>query len=391
MASSTIGVNYTAKVDMVDSSLNSLGVSVGGSDLVVRPLPQGTKTNISLTVTENGNDTEDLLSDAITNNWIENSLGTDGVYGSYVWYDSAGDKYYYSNGSTQYVWDTTNKVWTEQTWQPSGAFSFSGNQVFTIDNVSYVVKSNRVYRLFGDTWGLVNIYVNGSIDNDFIQDGSNLWTDGTDYYYSKDGTSYEVEADIVSIRLVDKTWNINVRSGLYVWNDDTDTYYSNGSAQYKLDNGSWVSVSWSGANPSMPQYIWKFGSHIFYSYGEDQYSIDTSTHTLTPITWNGLSIFNGTSVWNDGYDVYYDAGTSHYYLQKPVVIYIASYRLLNGVPTLQELDRTEYSIDYANDVITINTDKTTRYEGLNSIIVKLDDFYTTPLYYKVNSNPAFSE
>ena len=144
--------------------------------------------------------------------------------------------------------------------------------------------------------------------NDF--DGYNIWTDGENIYYNTYGKEYVLDKST-------STWNTILWSGLWnfegseVWTDGENIYYSHGEelGQYVLDKTilSWNRKSWNGLIPSFGEDIWTDGDNIYYSYESDQYVLNKSTSTWSIKTWNGLTEFYGTDIWTDGENVYCSA------------------------------------------------------------------------------------
>ena len=160
-------------------------------------------------------------------------------------------------------------------------------------------------RTITDTWepktwnGLTSLY------------GSDVWTDGTDTYYSNGAGHYVL--DKFTNTWSQKTWNgLTSFRGENVWTDGTDIYYSSSSNQYVLDKATstWSQKTWSGRTSFDGRYIWTDGTDIYYSNSTSQYALDKSTNTWSQKTWNGLTSFYGYNIWTDGTDIYYSTGAT---------------------------------------------------------------------------------
>ena len=174
-----------------------------------------------------------------------NAIYNSSVASSHVWTD--GTNYYYSNSSTQLVFDKVNYTWVTKTW--NGLSSFSG---------------------------------------------SSVWTDGTYIYNS---SSYVL--DVSTSTWVSKVWNgLSSFNGSYIWTDGDSIYFSSNSQQYVLDvsTSTWVTKTWNGLTSFTSSFIWSDGFDIYYSSGTNQYVLDVSTSTWVTKTWNGLDSFDGSNI-----------------------------------------------------------------------------------------------
>ena len=177
--------------------------------------------------------------------------------------------------------------------------------------------------------------------------GDDIWTDGTNYYYSRGYAQYVLNGDTWEA----KTWNNNIRiQGSCVWTDGVNIYHTWGGT-YVLNGGTWVSKSWNGLNDITGDYLWTDGTNYYYSYNFDQYVLNGDTWVSK--TWNGgvprpngetvwtdgtntycggdyflngdtwvlktwdfrISYFEGKDVWSDGTNIYYSEGTRQYVLK----------------------------------------------------------------------------
>lgn len=143
---------------------------------------------------------------------------------------------------------------------------------------------------------------------------SDMWSDGTDIYYSNKADQYVLDKATNVWEPV--TWNgLNNFYGTYIWTNGIDTFYSKDTNQYKLNKATktWEPKSWSGYPPSNfdGRYVWTDGTNIYYSTGSNQYWLDVANgNTWYLKTWNGLTSFSSLNIWTDGTNIYCGEGTS---------------------------------------------------------------------------------
>jgi hypothetical protein len=120
-----------------------------------------------------------------------------------------------------------------------------------------------------------------------------------------------------------KTWNKLTRfDGSDIWTDGENIYYSGLSndttyyANYILDKSTstWQEKTWYGKNIFEGHDIWTDGENIYYSgrpsdvafHSYKNYILDKSTSTWSDKTWNGFedNSFNGKDIWTDGENIY---------------------------------------------------------------------------------------
>ena len=144
--------------------------------------------------------------------------------------------------------------------------------------------------------------------------GSNVWTDGDNIYYSLNANQYVFDKST-------STWNAKTWSGLTsffgnnVWTDGTNIYYSNTTSQYILNKSTstWNTKTWSGMTSFYGNSIWTDGTDIYYSYDTTQRVLDKSTSTWSTKIWNGSYTPDSANIWTDGENIY---GGSQYVLDK---------------------------------------------------------------------------
>ena len=144
--------------------------------------------------------------------------------------------------------------------------------------------------------------------------GYDIWTNGTNIYYSSGTTQYTL--DKMNSTWTKRTWsNIGEFYGRNVWTDKTNIYYSSGSVQKKL-SGFWSDKTWTGLENFLEEYIWTDKNNVYYSDGSNQYILDKSTSTWTPKTWNESLNIDGSYIWTDRTNYYYSNGSDQYILDE---------------------------------------------------------------------------
>ena len=128
------------------------------------------------------------------------------------------------------------------------------------------------------------------------------------------------------------TWSAMTWTGLTsfygdnVWTDGTDIYYSSSSNQYVLDKSThtWSAMTWTGMTSFSGNNVWTDGTDIYYSSSSKQYVLDKSTHTWSAMTWTGLTSFYGSYIWTDGTDIYYSNEEKEYKLDKSSTVLLST-------------------------------------------------------------------
>ena len=184
--------------------------------------------------------------------------------------------------------------WVQMTW--SGLSSFNGSNIWTNGNDIYYSSSSNQYRLNGNTWETMTWSGLTSFN------GSNIWINGNDIYYSSSSNQY---------RLNGTTWETMTwtnaptnLTGQYIWSNGNDIYYSSSSTQYRLNGTTWETMTWTNAPTNLTgQYIWSNGNDYYFSLGEGQYRLfyleipSTYTAQLNYYGNGGLLGENSTSTY----------------------------------------------------------------------------------------------
>ena len=222
--------------------------------------------------------------------------------------------------------------------------------------------------------------------------GSPIWTDGTDIYYS--GGSDQYVLNEATSTWESKTWEgMSSLFGGSVWSDGTDIYYSNDSAQKILNKttGEWENKTWNGSlRPNSGSKVWTDGTNFYYSKDTTQYVLNKATDTWETKTWNGLNNFVGENVWTDGTDIYYSNATYGQYRLNKLTntwetmywssIYVGKHIWSDGSNTYYSDGLTQYVFDKE----TLSW-KSKTWEGYSQITGEYIWFDKTHIYYSNNN------
>jgi hypothetical protein len=106
--------------------------------------------------------------------------------------------------------------------------------------------------------------------------GTDIWSDGTNIYYSSDGNFVLNKAT--------GTWEPKVWEGLTdingedVWTDGTNIYYSydtkQDTKQYVLNGNIWEKKTWGGTPPTNGYDVWTDGTNIYHCYSYSVYVLN---------------------------------------------------------------------------------------------------------------------
>ena len=219
--------------------------------------------------------------------------------------DSLADGQVLTRVGNSWVNREAQKIEVLQSFNPNSKSALSGKAVAEALGIVYNDKQMR------DTSIKRFEEVSGYNINEEAIYSSQVWTDGTNIYYSNEAAQYKLNGT---------TWEPMTWSGLtsfygqYVWTDGNNIYYSYGSNQYKLNGTTWEPIVWSGFTNLNGRYVWTDGNDIYYSYGSNQYKLNAGTQTWVSMTWSGLTEFDGRYIWTDGTNIYYSIDTAQYKL-----------------------------------------------------------------------------
>lgn len=211
----------------------------------------------------------------------------------------------YAKQWLQLLREVPGDTWANKDW---GALTqFDGSYVWTDGKNIYYSHSEQQYQLdkSTSTWNTKNW---GNELTSF--DSTDIWTDGNNIYYSYDQSQYRLNPNNSKWEKI--TWDEPLKSfqGRYIWTDGEKIYYSlNTNQQYYLgENNTWESQTWGddGFIPLSGEYIWTDGKNIYYSNDFQQYQLDKTTSTWNKKTWGGVTTrFFGQYIWTDGTNIYY--------------------------------------------------------------------------------------
>lgn len=159
------------------------------------------------------------------------------------------------------------------------------------------------------TWG-------GIADWSYDIVAGNVWSDGTNIYYSRNGTSEQIHYILDGDTWKEKSWNVTDFGGVNVWSDGINTYYSYDNTHYVLSGDTWEEKTWNGLTNFSGQQIWSDGEHTYHSVYSEHYILNGDTWEKLSWDINVSSNYNGSigSFWSDGRNIYYSSWNTHYVL-----------------------------------------------------------------------------
>lgn len=211
----------------------------------------------------------------------------------------------YAKQWLQLLREVPGNTWAKKEW--GELTQFDGSYVWTDGKNIYYSHSEQQYQLdkSTSTWNTKNW---GNKLTSF--DSTDIWTDGNNIYYSCDQHQYRLNPNNSKWEKI--TWDEPLKEfkGRYTWTDGEKIYYSlNTNQQYYLgENAIWKSQTWDddGFIPRSGEYIWTDGKNIYYSNDSQQYQLDKTTSTWNKKTWGGVTTrFFGQDIWTDGTNIYY--------------------------------------------------------------------------------------
>ena len=231
--------------------------------------------------------------------WIVNGVSVN-VETYKIYSDTVYVAYFGLSGLQRFTWNGLSYA---------NEYQYDGSCIWT-DGINYYYSGlDAQYQLNSATHTWEKIRWDGITD----LYGDNVWTDGVDYYCSAIYSSYtphQYKLNIGTHTWEKMTWyGLSNFNGKYVWTDGVNYYYSYESQQYKLDiaEHTWRLMNWNGLSNFKGNYVWTDGVNYYYSYESQQYKLDIAEHRWEAINWNGLSRFDGDNVWTDGVDYYYSS------------------------------------------------------------------------------------
>lgn len=101
---------------------------------------------------------------------------------------------------------------------------------------------------------------------------------------------------------------------ILTYNNRPITNVSDENQFLAISSGYWVPVTWNGLTDFDGKYIWSDGTNTYYSSGSSQYVLDNSNNTWITKTWSGTSVkLDGRFIWYNPYsnDWIYSNGSTH--------------------------------------------------------------------------------
>lgn len=247
--------------------------------------------------------------------------------GNILWMWTDGSNLYFSRDSSQYKYNKLTSTWESVSWNVDNLDGSQiwndGSDVYYLYYSSSGIGTRNSYKLnkSTNTWESIT-FLPGTIDDIF--GGSVVVINGTSYHLGANA-NYKLNKSTLTWEQF-YTWN-NVNFVTHsVWTDG-EKYYATGlpsitsssSTTYELVGDEWVSKTWNGLNPRYGTCIWTDGHNVYYSHESDQYILDKSTSTWIPITWTGLTNFDGSyTILFDGIVYFYNNGSNVYELLRDV-------------------------------------------------------------------------
>lgn len=213
-------------------------------------------------------------------------------------------------GQFQHTSTWNSKTW--RNWNYTAETKFDDGDLFYLQNGGLRYSSNL--ESVGTRWLSSNGYWYADTSSTrLIKYGADVWTDGTDTYYSGFSNHYVWDKDANEWR--EKTWNISQFYGRYVWSDCTSIYLTSSDQSYVLVNGNWEEKTFnvpSGCYLPWGNTVWSDGYNIYASSNSHKYVLDGDAFVIKE--WDADFSVTYGRIWSDGTKVYHSAGTQHHVL-----------------------------------------------------------------------------
>lgn len=210
-------------------------------------------------------------------------------------------------------------------------------------------------------------------------DIDNHWTDGTNFYYSKDTSQFVHDGA--------GGWSQNIWKGLTsfsgknIWTDGMNIYYSYVHAQYVLNGDTWEPKTWNvdeaWINSFNVENIWTDGTDIYFSYGNHQYVLNKETDTWEPKIWyttTSILEVDARMVWSDGKNIYHSDGAYQHKLVNGFWELMPNSSGINGQCVWTDGTNTYYSEGSIQGVLVDGIPKPKEWGGLR--VFYASDIYT---------------
>ena len=364
----------------------------------------------------NSSNNVQLVLNMTTLEWSQITWGNVSIKaGLNIWYDDIHNTVMYIEQGIVKEWiNRSFNNWADTVlngWTTSDQDYVTGED-FWCDRVTgdwYASSVHANYKLASgsDTW--VKVWTTGSKP----AEGSNVWSDGTNIYYSSYTRAEQLIYDRTQDKWSTKTWtgpltdfngsnivsvpghayycgntiyefnstqdafeesyitlvNALFIEGRYIWTDGDNTYYSSASSnQYVLDKATstWSTKTWSGLTNFYGSRVWSDGTNIYSSDGSEQYVLDKATSTWSTKTWSGLTSFYGDKIWSDGTNIYYSDGSDQYVFDKAtdtwsaktwngLTSFTGQYIWTDGINVYYSYGSDQYVLDKATSTWSVKT------------------------------------
>ena len=233
--------------------------------------------------------------------------------GNFIW--SYGENTYYSRGSEQYVLNKETRTWEKKIWY--GVSEFNSSVIYSNNENAYLLSLDGLWVLEGDTWvKQEHCYVYTNLL------GSNVWTDGEDYYvFDFGGVIYQfAEYSDGTLYVIKTSQTLPSNTSGSLWTDGENIYSSYLGDNYVFNKNTkkWEVKTWYGLTDFSGSNVWTDGENIYYSEYTNAtafyYVLDVETSTWVEKAWAGLNVFNGNCIWTDGENIYYSYMGENYIL-----------------------------------------------------------------------------
>ena len=320
-------------------------------------------------------------------NYISGSdVWTDGTNTYYSFISCDADAYKFVNGT----WEVSTDPWS----YGNDDFGLDGGYVWTDGTDTYYSIDECQYQLINNEWVVKNWGEN------YPRDGHNVWTDGINTYYSNSESKWnselkkfetkECQYQLINNEWVEKNWGENRPGyGQDVWTDGTDMYYSYTETKWnsttykddivriinlKLVNGIWTAIDWGENYPKYGLNVWTDGTDTYYSYGSKQFQL--INNEWVEKNWGENYPEYGQDIWTDGTDMYYNSTGTMLKLVPPMETYIVykkrnfvsgemeytnifgetinkAYTIRNNVPNIADFEYQSATSNSSGDILQI--------------------------------------
>ena len=163
------------------------------------------------------------------------------------------------------------------------------------------------YKVNGEVWRIQIVQKNKEFELPVLDDTDTQVFNG----WKKNGEGAPVKTSIINAHtefvasMVNKDWvkvnwyGLNNFDAQNIWTDGTDYYYSSGKMHFKKDaaNNAWEQVTWSGLTDFEGQDVWNYNGKTYYSYAKldtsptppvatiKNYVLDTANNTWVDTGW----------------------------------------------------------------------------------------------------------